>query len=60
MITLKLKNAEALALQRAAWMGVADMESACPEDYSPREVRDAEQAASKLNDAVRHLHKQER
>mgnify|MGYP000943646674 CR=1 FL=1 len=62
MITLKLKNAEALALQQAAWRGVTDM-AVATSDLDPQvnmsDVRLAEAAAQKLNDAVAHLPRRE-
>lgn len=60
MITLKLKNAEALALQTAVWMGADDMSVGASEDeprFTRSEIAHVLAAAAKLNDAVRHLHK---
>jgi len=58
MVTLKLTNAEALALQSAVVMGADDMSVGVEEQrFTRSEIAHVLAAAAKLNDAVRHLHK---
>lgn len=62
MITLKLTNAEARALREAAWLGVGDIDGGIEDDFGGERARlrlhrTAEEAASKLNDAIRAIPK---
>jgi len=62
MITLKLTNAEARALQEAAWLGVGDIEGGLEDDFGGERARwrlhlTAKEAASKLSAAIRAIPK---